>query len=448
VHPKSRRRALLSKTFLINSGSGGLDVSQEGDFVAIDFRLTAHQRELQLQSRNFARQVLSETAKAEILATPEERFAATKPAYEAMIAAGFLRKCIPVSAGGENTSLVETAIMVEELYAVNASLTLTLMGTVLGLLPLLIGGTKEQRSRLLVPFLKQAGAPLASFCATEPGGSANPASAPPGEGVRTTARLLGDRWTIDGRKSWVSSATGWDRKGADLLSVLCRTDPDVPPERGISVLVVERPTPGIVLERAIDSVGHRAHLLPCFQLEGVSVPRDNVLGSLGGGFALTAACFTGAAALVGIFAVALMRAAFDFALNFARNEKRGGILPVIEHQAVGYALADAKMAIEATRYLCWRACHGVDFQSPGADELAIEAKVYGSETAVRVLTDLMRVVGVESYDHMLPLGRLLQDALALPVFGGGNIGVRRRQLHAILKRPEYDPLMASSEAET
>jgi hypothetical protein len=156
VHPKSRRRALLSKTFLINSGSGGLDVSQEGDFVAIDFRLTAHQRELQLQSRNFARQVLSETAKAEILATPEERFAATKPAYEAMIAAGFLRKCIPVSAGGENTSLVETAIMVEELYAVNASLTLTLMGTVLGLLPLLIGGTKEQRSRLLVPFLKQA----------------------------------------------------------------------------------------------------------------------------------------------------------------------------------------------------------------------------------------------------------------------------------------------------
>ena len=108
---------------------------------------------------------------------------------------------------------------------------------------------------------------------------------------------------------------------------------------------------------------------------------------------------------------------------------------------------EAKMTIEATRYLCWRACHGVAFQSPGADELAIEAKVYGSETAVRVLTDLMRVVGVESYDHALPLGRLLQDALALPIFGGGNIGVRRRQLHAILKRPEYDPLMASSEAE-
>jgi nitroalkane oxidase len=248
-------------------------------------------------------------------------------------------------------------------------------------------------------------------------------------------------------KSWVSSATGWDRKGADILSVLCRTDPDAPPERGISVIVVERPASGLVFERAIDSLGHRAHLLPQFNLRGVSVSRDNVLGSLGGGLTLTAACFTGAAALVGIFAVALMRAAFEFTLGFARNERRGGIHPIIEHQAVGYALADAKTAIEATRYLCWRACQAVDVQSPGAQELAIEAKVHGSEAAVRVLTDLMRVVGVESYDHALPLGRLLQDALALPLFGGGNIGVRRRQLHTILKRPEYDPLMTSGEAE-
>jgi alkylation response protein AidB-like acyl-CoA dehydrogenase len=420
---------------------------REGRSVAIDFRLTASQRDLQLRSRKFAKEVLLPATEAETLPTPEQRFAATKPAYEAMIAAGFLRKCIPVSAGGESVGLTDTAIMVEELYAVNASVTLTLIGTVLGLLPLLIGGTEQQRGRLLSPFLKQAGAPLAGFCATEPGGSANAASPPPGEGVRTMATLRGDRWIIEGRKSWVSSATGWDRQGADVLSVVCRTDPDAPPERGISVIVVERPVSGLVYERAIDSVGHRAHLLPQFNLKGVSVSRDNILGSVGGGLALVAACFTGAAALVGIFAVALMRAAFEFTLAFARTERRGGIDPIIEHQAVGYALADAKIAIETTRFFCWRACHAVDVQSPAAQELAIEAKVHGSETAVRVLTDLMRVVGVESYDHALPLGRLLQDALALPLFGGGNIGVRRRQLHAILKRPEYDPLITSGEAE-
>jgi nitroalkane oxidase len=64
-----------------------------------------------------------------------------------------------------------------------------------------------------------------------------------------------------------------------------------------------------------------------------------------------------------------------------------------------------------------------------------------------VLTELMRVVGIESCDHALQLGRLLQDALALPLFGGGNIGVRRRRLHAILQRPAYDPLAANGEVE-
>lgn len=127
--------------------------------MAIDFRLTTSQREIQMQSRQFAKDVLAPAIEAETLLSPEERFAATRPAYEAMIAAGFLRKCIPCSAGGESAGLTDTAVMVEELYAANASVTLTLIGTVLGLLPLLIGGTDEQRRRLLPPFLAQSGAP-------------------------------------------------------------------------------------------------------------------------------------------------------------------------------------------------------------------------------------------------------------------------------------------------
>ena len=415
--------------------------------MAIDFTLTPQQRDLQVASRKFAKEVLEGVADvAEKLPTPEERFLATKPTYEAMVAAGYLRKCIPAPAGGENSGLVDLAIMAEEFYCVNASVTLTMLGTVLGIFPVLLGGTPEQCGRLLAPFLKTSGAPLAGFCSSEPGGSANAASPPPGEGVRTTAKLRGDGWIINGRKKWVSSATGWDRKGADVLCVVCRTDADAPPDKAISVIAVERPAHGIVFERAIDSVGHRAHLTPQFGFEDVAAPRHNLLGQEGGGLALSAASFTGTAALVGILGVALMRAAFEFALHFARTERRGGIFPIIEHQAVGYALVDAKMAIESVRYLSWRACHAVDTQSPAADELAIQAKIYGSETAVRVITDLMRVVGIDSYDHEIPLGRLLQDALALPIFDGGNMGVRRRQLHTMLKRPEYDPLLASGAA--
>jgi alkylation response protein AidB-like acyl-CoA dehydrogenase len=414
--------------------------------MAIDFTLSPEQRELQRQSRKFAEEVLAAATAAELLATPEERFLATKPIYEAMVAAGYLRKCVPAPAGGDNAGLVDLAIMAEEFYSVNPSVTLTMLGTVLGLLPILLGGTPEQCARLLAPFLKTNGAPLAGFCSSEPGGSANAASPSPGEGVRTTAKLQGETWVINGRKKWVSSATGWDRKGADILSVVCRTDTTAPPDKGVSIIVVEAPAPGIVFERAINAIGHRAHLVPQFALQNVGAPRHNLLGQEGGGLALAAAAFTGTAALVGIFGVALMRAAFDFARNFARTEKRGGVHPIIEHQAVGYALADAKTVIESTRYLCWRACHALDTQSPSADELAIQAKIYGSEAAVRVITDLMRVVGIDSYDHEAPFGRLLQDALALPIFDGGNMGIRRRQLHAMLMRPDYNPLAACGAA--
>jgi nitroalkane oxidase len=73
----------------------------------------------------------------------------------------------------------------------------------------------------------------------------------------------------------------------------------------------------------------------------------------------------------------------------------------------------------------------------------LHAKVFGSETAVRVIADLMRVVGIDSYDRNLPLGDLLQDALVLPLFDGGNMGVRRRQLHTLVQGPDYDPLAAA-----
>ena len=414
--------------------------------MAIDFTLTAQQQELQRASRKFAKEVLVEAKRAELLATPEERFRATKPTYEAMVAAGYLRKCIPAPAGGDNAGLMDLAILSEEFYSVNASVTLTMLGTVLGLLPVLLGGTPEQCQRLLVPFLKPGGAPLAGFCFSEPGGSANAGSPPPGEGVRTTARREGDSWVINGRKKWVSSATGWNREGADVLCVVCRTDPAAPPDAAISVIAVQGPARGIVFERAIDTIGHRAHLVPEFSLQNVATPHNNLLGQQGSGLALTAGAFTATAALVGVFGVALMRAAFEFALHFARTEKRGGVHAIIEHQAVGYALADAKTTIEAARYLSWRACHGLDTQSPAAEELAVQAKIFGSEAAVRVITDLMRVVGIESYDRETPLAGLLQDALALPIFDGGNMGIRRRQLHTLLKRSDYDPLTASGAA--
>jgi nitroalkane oxidase len=407
----------------------------------IDFTLNDSQRRLRREARQFAGDVLSGVLVAtRDLPGPIERFVATRPFFERLVAEGFLRKCIPVSVGGDCLGLIDLAILAEEFYTVDASVSLTLLSTVLGLAPLVVGGTPEQHQRFLPTFLATEGAPLAAFASTEPGGSANAGSPPPGEGVRTTARRVDDEWVISGRKQWISSATGWDGQGADLLTVVCRTDPEVEASRGISIIAVPRPDSGLIFEQAFDTLGHRAHLTPRFCLDAVRVPAGNVLGREGGGLQLAAASFAGSTALVGIFGVALMRAAFQFALSFARSERRGGIQPIIQHQAVGYALADAKTAIEAARVLSWHACRAIDMAAPGAVELAIHAKVFGSETAVRVIADLMRVVGIDSYGHELPLAGLLQDAVVLPLLAGGNIGVRRRQLHALMLDPAYDEL--------
>ncbi len=407
----------------------------------IDFTLTPEQRRLRQDARTFARDVLSKVAAATgDLPTPLARFAATRPFYQQAVAAGFLRRLIPTPLGGQGTGVVDMTVLAEEFHAVDVNVSLTLLGTMLGLFPVLLGGTAQQAERIFAPFTSGQGTPLAAFAFSEPGGSANFAAPPPAEGLRTEARLQDGHWLISGAKKWVSSGTGWDGNGADLLTVVCRTDPKVPLEDGISIIAVHGPADGIVLERAIDSVGHRAHLQPQFRLNEVRAPADNLIGPRGGGKALVEACFAGTAPIVGIFAVGLMRSAFDFALSFAKLEKRGGAVPIISHQAVGYALADAKIAIEAVRSLSLRAAHAFDTRSPGALELAVQTKVFGSETAVRVISDLMRVVGIDSYDRALPFGGLLADALALPLFDGGNMGVRRRQLHELMQLPDYDPL--------
>lgn len=407
--------------------------------MAFDFTLTPAQRHLQQEARGFAREVLTQVKPAtHALVTPEARFAATRPMVEAAVRAGWLRRLIPRPFGGEGGGLVDMAVIAEEFFAVDVNVSLTVFANLLGLMPLFIAGTPAQRERFIAPFLVNSGAPLAALCNSEPGGSANYAAPPPATGVRTTATRDGGDWVINGRKHWISSATGWDGGGADLLCVVARTDATAPPAAGISVIAVPRPARGIVVEGYIDALGHRAHLLPRFRLEDVRVPLDHVIGPVGGGMAIVDASFTGTAALVGVMGAALLRAAFDYALHFARTETRGGPCPIVDHQAVGYALADAKGALEAIRLLGFNACHAMDVEAPAAYELALHSKIFGAETAVRVITDLMRVVGIDSYDHECPLAGLLQDVLALPLFDGGNMGVRRRQLHALLRGADYD----------
>jgi alkylation response protein AidB-like acyl-CoA dehydrogenase len=413
--------------------------------VAIDFTLTDSQRELQKNARDFAEGVLRPvTGSIDRAADGWEAFLAGREAYREMAHAGFTKSYIPADYGGAGFSMLDFALAAEELARVDVNVPTTLLGSGLGLQPVIQYGTPEQKERFLRPFAQDTeGDLLASYAFTDVAGGANFDSPDPGGGIQTLARRDGDQWVISGQKHYTTNGTGWDKKGCHLYTVVCRTDPEAGADDALAVIAVPGGTPGISVVDVYDKIGHRGVVTPRVHFDEVRVPAANLIGEPGkAGKRIVAGAFSWTAALIGAACVGTMRAAFEYALDFARTEKRLGTVPVIDHQNVGFMLADIKMRLEACRYLTWKACHDFEHTGGHAQELAIMTKVYCSEAAVTTIYDCMRVVGIASYTKDLaPLERIMRDAMVFPLYDGGNQGVRRRQLHEMFRQPGYDSML-------
>ncbi|MFF0598746.1 acyl-CoA dehydrogenase family protein [Streptomyces antibioticus] len=407
----------------------------------IGFTLTPEQIELRNQARAFAQEHLAPLVdQVRSTTDPYEAALLVKPAHEAALAAGLVKGMIPEIFGGTMGSGVDAAIVTEELAAVMPDFVAALGGVLLALTPVYFGGDIGQTSRFLAPFLAGEGSPQAVMALSEPAGTANFAAPAPAEGIATTAVLDGEEWVITGEKQWSANLGGWDGTGPELMVVVCRTP------GGISLIGVEKEhfTPdNLQVLDTLDMPGLRGHLTQTVRLEGVRVPKGNLIGTEGMGPDLTYIAFTASSAAVGVMATATMRAAFDVAFTFARQQTRGGGVPIIEHRPVADFLTDAKGRIEATRMLSWKALDAVSSGDPAGLELALHAKVFGSETAIEVINKLIQVVGVQSYNKDFPIIHHLLNALAYPVFEGGNISMRRRQLQGVITTEGWNPLSAS-----
>lgn len=410
----------------------------------IDFTLSPEQQQVQASARAFAKEVLAKVRETIApIARPQDRYFATKPFYAEMVRAGYVHALIPTQYGGAGMSPLEFALAAEELAAVDINVPTTLLVTGVGLEPLLHFGTEQQKRRFTAEILEDPVERLAAFAFTEATGGSNFDCPDPQHGVQTFARREGDFWVINGKKHYTTNGCGWDGKPAHMLTVICRTDPSKPPQESLAAIVVPGATPGVEVAGFIDTLGHRAVVSPIMHFNNVRVPASNILGKPGDGIAIVNSAFSWTAAIIGASCVGVMRSAFDCAFKFAKSDKRSGSVPIIEHQNVGFMLADLKMRIEAARYLAWKACHYLQTSDRVSDELAIMSKVYNSELCVQVVYDAMRLVGVNSYTDLMPLAELMQDALAFPLYDGGNVGVRRRQLHEMFQYPGYDPMAAA-----
>ena len=411
----------------------------------IDFTLSEGQLELQANARQFAEMVLAPVV-PQIEAAPDAStaFRAGREAFRQMAGAGFTKAYIPVTDGGLGFSMVDFAIAAEELARIDVNVPTTLLANGLGLSPVIHFGTPEQRARFLRPFVDDAdGSLLASFAFTDLGGGANFDSEDPSAGIETVAERDGDEWVVTGQKHYTTNGSGWDGRGAHVYSVVCRTDRRTGASGSLAVIMVPGDLPGVKVVEAYEKLGHRGVDTPRVDFDHVRVPAGNIIGSPGDGVRIVPTAFSWTAALIGAACTGVMRAAFEHALDFATRERRLGSAPVIEHQNVGFMLADIKMRIEAARYLTWKACHYFDATGGRGQELAVMTKVHCSELAVQVVYDAMRVVGVQSYTPQTPLERLLRNAMVFPLYDGGNMGVRRRQIHGMMRQPGYHSMICA-----
>jgi alkylation response protein AidB-like acyl-CoA dehydrogenase len=417
----------------------------EGGTVPIDFTLSEEQEQLRSNARAFAEGVLTGVAeRLDAIQDPAEAFYSQRDVYVEFAKAGFTKSFIPPEYGGLGFGMLAFAVAAEELARVDVNVPTTVLASGLGLQPIIQFGTDEQKRRLLTPFVEDIdGSLLASFAFTDVGGGANYDSDDPSAGIQTFARQDGDRLIVTGEKHYTTNGTGWDGNGAHLYTVVCRTDPAKGATDSLAVVAVPGDSPGVEVVSVYDKLGQRGVMTPRVHFHDVEVPAANLIGGPGQGKRIISGAFSWTAGIIGAACVGVMRAAFDVAYRFCLEERRLGSVPVVDHQNVGFMLADARMNIEACRYLTWKACHYFDSTGGQGEELAIMAKVFCSERCVDTVYNLMRVVGVESYTPHTPLERLLRDAVVFPLYDGGNLGVRRRQLHDLLRRPGYDQMLAA-----
>ncbi|CAF1223118.1 unnamed protein product [Didymodactylos carnosus] len=380
-----------------------------------------------------------------LLPDPRSRFQSTQYIYHAAIQSGLILAQIPTREGGTNEGLKYGMIMAEELYAVDPSIALTILGTGLGLSPLLLFGSPTQKKEFLESFLSKEGTPLASFVASEVGGNANWLDpSPSARGVQTFIEQDGDdHWILNGEKIWATNVGGWTSRGPHLMCVVCRMKGNSTPLSSMSIVIVTRsdidanPADAFTVVDDFEMVGHRATSGPHIKLTNLRIPAKNMLCEPGSGAQAVETVFTASACIVAALSIGIMRTAFEKALFFAKSETRNGSHAIIHYQSVSDILLVMKTKLETSRGLASRAVELLESQ--GSGELAHLAKIYCSESATEVVVDAMKVVGVESYRADFGFGQLMDNALVLSVFDGGNIGVRRRQVQKIFENEEYNP---------
>jgi alkylation response protein AidB-like acyl-CoA dehydrogenase len=314
--------------------------------------------------------------------------------------------------GGAEMGALALALAGEELAKVCASSATILLVHELGAMPIMLGGSEEQKKKWM-PGLA-SGEKLIAFGLTEPGAGSDAA------GIRTRAVKKGDMYILNGTKQFISHADV-----ADYICIAAVTDPDKPVHKGgLSVIVVEKDAPGFSIGKHEDKMGIRGSSTCEIIMEDCEVPVENLLASEGDGFHILMKTLDFTRPCVAAQALGIAQGALDVAVAYAKERQQFG-KPLIRFQGLNWMLADMDTQVEAARQLVYKTCSVLEQtpkdMSPVPKEtirLSAMCKLFAAETAMKVATDAVQILGGYGYVKEYPVERMMRDAKITQIYEG------------------------------
>lgn len=317
--------------------------------------------------------------------------------------AGLLNLTVPEEYGGPGLDALSIALMYEELGYGCAGVATSVAANALASYPVVLLGNEDQKKKF---FGVLNDGKLAAFALTEPGAGSDAGA------VATSAVKDGDDYLLNGTKCFITNGGIAD---VFVIFANARKSAGI---RGLTAFIVEKGTPGFSVGKEEEKMGIRASNTCELVLDNVRIPATNRIGREGEGFKIAMKTLDAARPFVGSVSVGLSQAAFDLAVKYAKEREQFG-KPIASFQLVQAMIADMAMQVEAARLLCYKACWLKDQVSDYSKESAI-AKCFAADTAMKVTTDVVQVLGGYGYSKEYPAEKYMRDAKIMQIYEGTN----------------------------
>ena len=366
----------------------------------MDYELSDEQKQIRDEVRRFAENEIAPIAGEY---DREEKY--PHDLIETAGEMGMLGATIPAEYGGAGYSTLETAIISEELFAVDPGIGLCVASTGFGAEAIIAAGTDEQKEEFLPPIA--SGDAIMGAAISEPDTGSDVSS------VSTRAEKDGDEWVINGNKMWITNGSV-----GDFFVVLCKTDPDADGRyNGFSQIIVESDRDGFTAEKITGKLGIRASDTAELLLDDVRVPEENLVGTQGAGFLQQMQFFDATRTGVAAQGVGIAKGALERALDYAKEREQFG-RPIGDFQAIQHKLAEMQTEIEAARQLTYKSAWSVDNKEEQLTTLASMAKEYASRVAVETADEAVQIHGGAGYVDDFDVERFYRDAKITQIYEG------------------------------